>query len=248
MFKKYILHYIFRVTFFLYVLYLYLFQGELLSQIAFFRLHGPITPLHLIWAVFMVEMLMQILPGSHVSMGCLKQFKRNYTPVPHYDRAKLFDHVQTMNLRAIWVLLAWLGANAVFGLLYLAGILGVKDLVMLTLFYYVCDMTCVLFFCPFQRFFMKNRCCVTCRIFNWGHFMMFTPMLFIRSFFSWSLFFTSILLLIRWEYVYVKYPERFWEGSNQSLSCKNCHDKMCRIKKPFYEKRPVSSGSLERPD
>lgn len=78
---------------------------------------------------------------------------------------------------------------------------------------------------------MKNRCCVNCRIYDWGHFMMFTPMLFIRNFFSWSLFFTSVVVLIHWELLYAKHPERFWHGSNRSLQCANCKDKTCQYKK-----------------
>ena len=77
---------------------------------------------------------------------------------------------------------------------------------------------------------MKNKCCVNGRIFDWGHFMMFTPMLFIKSFFSWSLFFTSQVVLIRWELIYAKYPERFWSGSNTKLNCEKCNDKICKFK------------------
>ena len=61
--------------------------------------------------------------------------------------------------------------------------------------------------------------------------MMFTPMLFIKNFFSWSLFFTSLVVLIKWEIVYAMHPERFWEGSNKILQCANCKDRTCRIKK-----------------
>lgn len=44
------------------------------------------------------------------------------------------------------------------------------------------------------------------------------------------LFFTSCIVLIRWEVVYAKHPERFWYGSNKNLQCVNCKDKTCRIK------------------
>ena len=78
---------------------------------------------------------------------------------------------------------------------------------------------------------MKNKCCINCRIHDWGHFMMFTPMLFIKNFYSWSLFFTSLVVLIHWEIVYAQHPERFWEGSNKTLQCANCKEKTCQIKK-----------------
>jgi hypothetical protein len=94
---------------------------------------------------------------------------------------------------------------------------------------------CMLFFCPFQRY-MENRCCVNCRIFDWGHFMMFTPMVFIKNFFTWTLFLTSIIVLIRWELTYAKYPERFWCESNETLRCENCRDKLCQVKHPYVKK------------
>ncbi len=128
-------------------------------------------------------------------------------------------------------MLVWLSLNAVFGILYLAHLIDEADLFMLTVFFFLCDYICILFFCPFQTFIMKNKCCVNCRIYDWGHFMMFTPMLFIRNFFSWSLFFTSAVVLIHWEIVYAKHPERFWFGSNKTLQCINCQDKTCQYKK-----------------
>ena len=77
---------------------------------------------------------------------------------------------------------------------------------------------------------MKNKCCVNCRIYDWGHFMMFTPMLFIKNFYSWSLFFTALVVLINWEISYAKHPERFFAGSNKRIQCENCKDKSCQIK------------------
>jgi len=212
---------------------MYIFSNNLLKDVLLSKVHG-ITPMNIIWLILMVEMIIQIYPHSKISMGCLKQFRNKYTPPEkEYDKLYLYENVQHMNMAAVKVLLVWLFFNAIIGILYLIGILDVQELLLITMLYYVCDLICVIIWCPFQSLIMKNRCCVNCRIFNWGHFMMYTPMLFIRSFFSWSLFFMSILILIRWEFVYIKYPERFWEGSNASLKCSNCNDKMCKIKKPI---------------
>ena len=109
------------------------------------------------------------------------------------------------------------------------GIFYASDL--FTVFFFLCDYICILVFCPFQTCIMKNKCCVNCRIYDWGHFMMFTPMLFIPNFYSWSLFFTACVVLIRWEVVYAAHPERFWSGSNQILQCANCKDKTCQVKR-----------------
>lgn len=232
MFKKYICKLVIRISVFSFVLYLYMCNNDLLKNVLLSHVNG-ITPLHIIWLILMIEMIIQIYPNSKISMGCLKQYRNKYTPPDkEYDKLKLYKNVQQMNITALKVLLAWLFFNAIIGIFYLLDILDVQELLLITMFYYVCDLICVIIWCPFQSVIMKNRCCVNCRIFNWGHFMMYTPMLFIRSFFSWSLFFMSILILIRWEIVYLKYPERFWEGSNESLKCSNCKDKMCKIKKP----------------
>jgi hypothetical protein len=35
------------------------------------------------------------------------------------------------------------------------------------------------------------------------------------------------LLLVKWEYLYHKHPERFTENTNRSLACSNCKEKLC---------------------
>ena len=99
-------------------------------------------------------------------------------------------------------------------------------MLIIAIFFYVCDLICVLIWCPF-RLIMKNRFCTTCRIFNWDHFMMFSPLVFVGGFYSWSLFGLSLLALIVWEACVFMYPERFWEVSNLSLRCSECSDKLC---------------------
>ncbi len=44
-----------------------------------------------------------------------------------------------------------------------------------------------------------NKCCTTCRIFNWDHLMMFTPMLFVKGFSSYSLILVAISVFAAWE-------------------------------------------------
>ena len=73
---------------------------------------------------------------------------------------------------------------------------------------------CILFFCPFQTWFLKNKCCSTCRIYNWDYAMMFTPLFFVRRPYTWSLLVLSVALLARWEITFFRYPERFSEETN----------------------------------
>lgn len=236
MFKRYFLNWCFRLSIFLVVLWHYIFNKEAMMRFVEFKLFDTFTPLHILWAVLMLSMILHIWPGKTLTMGARKSVAETYTePKCSYDRAELLEYVQKMNIRAWKVMLVWLSFNAIFGVLYLFSVIGEAELILLSMFYFVCDTTCIVMFCPFQTFIMKNRCCVNCRIFDWGHFMIFTPMLFIRSFFTWSLFFTSLIVLIRWEVLYASHPERYWDGSNASIRCENCQDRLCRIKRPLRQ-------------
>ena len=61
--------------------------------------------------------------------------------------------------------------------------------------------------------------------------MMFTPLLFIRSFYTWSLLLLGIALLVKWEITVRRHPERFSVTTNAALSCAACTEKLCRHKK-----------------
>ena len=100
--------------------------------------------------------------------------------------------------------------------------------------YSVCDVICILFFCPFQSWFLKNKCCSACRIYNWDYAMMFTPLFFVRKGYTWSLLALSVALLVRWEIVFYRHPERFSEKTNEYLRCANCTEKLCVHKKQLH--------------
>ncbi len=248
MLNRYLIIFAFRLTVFICVLVFYLSDKSSMLKVMTYPVWLGIRPFHVLWAVFMMIMLTHILPmekltslfirkaegspeKSLLTMALEKSRIENYDPDPGYSEIELLRFVRLQNIRAWQVMLVWLCANSVFGILYLLGVLDEADLLMLTVFFFLCDYICILFFCPFQTYIMKNRCCVNCRIYDWGHFMMFTPMLFIKNFFSWSLFFTSVVVLIHWEITYASHPERFWYGSNKTLRCANCNDKTCRLKK-----------------
>jgi hypothetical protein len=91
---------------------------------------------------------------------------------------------------------------------------------------------------------MHNRCCVTCRIFNWDQPMMVTPLLFIPSWYSYTLGAAALFALIMWEYNFWKHSERFIELLNENLQCRNCKDKMCVYRKPLI-KTPKKLKNIE---
>ena len=180
----------------------------------------------IVWVFFIVAMSLRFFPSKHESMGCQKQFARNYEPIDGQNTP-----INQSWKRTALVTVVWLALNAIFGALYFLGFIDRGILILIAIAYSVCDIVCILFFCPFQTWFMKNRCCATCRIYNWDFAMMFTPLVFIPSLYTYSLLGCAIALLLRWEITYRLHPERFSTATNRCLDCSRCEEKLCRHKK-----------------
>lgn len=200
---------------------------------AFGILHGwnffrAFSPLHILWAVWMGDMLLQLIPvRSAVALGSQKLFAFRYRPVPgEPDPAALNRYTDRADRAARRVFAVWGSLSAALWGLRLCHVLDNTALFLICVFFYVCDLVCVLVWCPF-RLLLGNRCCTTCRIFNWDHLMMFSPLLPVGGFYSLSLLSVSIVVWGYWEWSVRRYPERFWEGSNAALQCGNCTDKLC---------------------
>ena len=157
----------------------------------------------------------------------MKIFPKHFRPMlEKVNREALKNYIVATTQAAYKVMFIWIALIAVIGILYYSGVIGNISLFMISLLFYVCDLICVLIWCPF-RLLMKTRCCTTCRIFNWDHIMMFSPMVFIDSFFARSLCALALTAWIAWELAILIYPERFWEHTNSALKCVNCTDKLC---------------------
>ena len=184
--------------------------------------------LHLLWGVWGCDMIYQILPiKNKVALGSQKLFANRFKPILekiNYEALK--NYVVTTTKAAYKVFIIWTVVNIVLGILYYTNVINKIWLFMISVFFYVCDLICVLVWCPF-RLLMKNKCCTTCRIFNWDHLMMFTPLIFVGGFYSTSLVIMSILAWLVWELCVMMYPERFSEITNAALKCSECTDKLC---------------------
>ncbi|MBR3883003.1 MAG: hypothetical protein IKJ36_07075 [Clostridia bacterium] len=184
--------------------------------------------LHLLWGVWVCDMIYQILPiKNKVALGSQKLFANRFKPILekiNYEALK--NYVVTTTKAAYKVFIIWTVVNIVLGILYYTNVINKIWLFMISVFFYVCDLICVLVWCPF-RLLMKNKCCTTCRIFNWDHLMMFTPLIFVGGFYSTSLVIMSILAWLVWELCVMMYPERFSEMTNAALKCSECTDKLC---------------------
>ena len=147
MFKEYVGKLVFRCIIFVIVLGVYIFRPEYMEK----------PWIYAVWAIFMVSMISQLFPeNKRITMGSRKGFEQNFREAEDYDRLKMYEYVQANNLAAVRVLLVWLSFNAIFGILYVGDIIGPHELLLLSTFYYVCDLICVVIWCPFQSFIIKN--------------------------------------------------------------------------------------------
>ena len=221
--KTSIMHYMklfVRGSFFIAAVILYLTGDiEAVSEKGIFPL--------IVWLWYFVEMVLRLFPTGMESMGCEKVFKKNYHP-PKVEREPKNQSAKTTFI----VALVWFALNgAIFALHFIfPNFVDKYVLALVALAYGVCDIICILFFCPFQTWFMKNRCCTTCRIYNWDFAMLCTPFLLIPSIYTYSLLGMALIILAKWEITYKLHPERFSERTNESLRCKNCTEKLCKHK------------------
>ena len=191
---------------------------------------GPfrITPLTAVWVLLMLSMFSRFFPSKVESLGCQKEFSGRYRPTGEKPSR---EEIRRSNRGALFALLFWLALNAVFYLFYWSGAVGPLFMVCLAGFYGVCDIICILFFCPFQVWMMHNRCCTTCRIFNWDYIMICTPLMVLKSPLILSACILSVLLLLRWEIAHLRHPHRFYESSNRAMRCSECQEQLCKYKR-----------------
>ena len=224
--KTYILKFIGRCMVLLCCICLAIFRSQEFDILQDFT--GRFSVFHILWFVWMADMILQMVyVRKHVPLGSQKLFRQRYIPVKGgFDGHKLREYIRKRTQSAYQVFLIYAVGIAILGLLKKAGILNDIWLLVICAVFYVCDLICVLIWCPF-RIFMKTRCCTECRIFNWDHLMMFSPLLFVDGFYARSLVVMAAAVFLIWEYCIMAYPERFWEGSNEALKCSSCTDKLC---------------------
>lgn len=208
------------------LLYIYRPQCfDILEGAGFFE---SFSVLHILWFIWVLDMFLQIVPVKNkMALGSQKLFANRFRPIRDKINYKaLREYVVSTTKRAYKIFILWAVLIVAIGVFYHSGIISTVGIFMITVFFYVCDLICVLIWCPF-RLIMKNKCCTTCRIFNWDHLMMFTPFLYIDGFYTTSLLIMAFVAWLVWELCVILYPERFWEMTNASLKCSECTDKLC---------------------
>ena len=128
-----------RVFLFVFFLVFYLRDKKVMLELVMQPIWMGITPIHVLWFIFMGIMLIHIFPTDRLSMALRKSKNRHYSERKDYSELELLQFVQEQNIRAWKVMLIWLSFNAVFGFLYLMKVINDADLLMLTVFYFLCD-------------------------------------------------------------------------------------------------------------
>ena len=226
--KKYIARLIGRIIAFICAAALLIVAPEQFEVLEGWEFFSSFSLLHILWGIWVIDIVCQLIPIKRkLALGSLKLFKNRFKPITEkINKEALKSHIVSATKSAYKVLLIWAVLLGVIGALYYTDIINTRILFLISVAFYVCDLICVLIWCPF-RLIMKNKCCTTCRIFNWDHLMMFTPLMFAWSFYSTSLLVMAFLAFLVWEMAVLIYPERFWERSNSALKCSECTDKLC---------------------
>jgi hypothetical protein len=238
--KKYIAKFIFRCI--VAVIYSVLFFTDkdaftVINRGAFFT--SGFSFLHVMFGIWILDMLLQIIPIKNaVPLGSQKHMKIRFVDIKgivteeaqklkgKITKEAIKNYAVSTTKKAYRVFLIWIALLTVLGVLYYTHVIDNAFLFMVTVVFYVCDLICVLIWCPF-RLILHTRCCTTCRIYNWDHLMMFTPIMFIGSLYSTVLVLLALAVWVLWELCVFLYPERFWEQTNHALKCSECTDKLC---------------------
>ncbi len=217
-----------RCIVFLVMLFLFFFAKDSFSVVEGMGFFKRFSPLHLLWGLWVWDMILQLMPvKAHISIGSQKQFSALFRPIREKIHSQnLKQYIKDTTNAAYKVMILWVFLNLIIGMLHIFNIISTSAVLLISVFFYVCDLICVLIWCPF-RLIMKNKCCTTCRIFNWDHLMMFAPLVTVPGFYSWTLIVLSVAVWLVWELCVFVYPERFWEKSNMALKCSECTDKLC---------------------
>ncbi len=226
--KRYIVRFIGRIIVLILSVLIFFFRKEQFNIIYGFNFFKTLSVFHLLWIVWVVDMVLQLIPARRIiPIGSQKHLRAHFVRAKEkINKEALKSYITNMTRSAYKVMILWIALIAAIAFFYYSGVLSRELLLMISVLFYVFDLICVLIWCPF-RLMMGNKCCTTCRIFNWDHFMMFSPIVFMGGFFALSLFSLSLVVLFFWEICVFLYPERFWEGSNSALKCSECTDKLC---------------------
>lgn len=226
--KRYFIRFFGRIIILIISILLLIFKPDSYNILIGFNFFKTFSIFHILWIIWIIDMILQIIPiKNKLPLGSQKLFKHRFKKSDiQVSIQKVKNYIITTTKSAYKVFILWSLLTILIGILYYFNILSFRLVFLISILFYVCDLICVLIWCPF-RLILKNKCCTTCRIFNWDHLMMFSPLIFIGGFYSISLFLFAFIAWLVWELSILIFPERFSDMTNVSLKCSECTDKLC---------------------
>ena len=235
MLVRHIFRLVFHIMLLVAALALHFIDSERLNFVTVLNQGFGGTFLWLVWFALATPMLFRLIPNRRIAMGARKHFAYSYEAVLSVKDRAGETYIERLHKGAIFSGLGWLAITAamLFALSCL-NMLNPSTVLIIALTYAVVDLVFVLFFCPFRTFFMRNHCCVTCRIHNWDYFMKCAPMIIFPSLYSISLIVLAAAVVLCWEISLRRNQHYFMRATNKNLHCGTCQDKLCQlhIRKP----------------
>lgn len=245
LYKRYWVKFGLRILVLIAMVWIVLFHPEELKVLEGMNFFRHFSVLHIVWALWAWYMLEKLLPlNNQKPKGCMKYRNAEFQPTKAYaewlaegaPKEKTSGFWQAYRAekkryaRGAWLVFgAWLLVAVGIVLLRRFCLIGNRELFIASCLFYVGDMVCILIWCPFRDVMMKNRCCTQCRIYNWDTMMLILPIVFVKGFFSYSLFAGAMVVVTIWEGSHLVHPERFYPISNVCLQCGNCKGELgCR--------------------
>lgn len=106
--------------------------------------------------------------------------------------------------------------------------------------------------CLLSVLFLKNHnhCCKNCGINSWDYLIFSTALFFApelsvtATVMNYLIIIISFVTFVFWEYMYHKYPERFYPGTNKALWCVYC-EKQCRNRYRGSDQSSVNNPAVK---
>jgi hypothetical protein len=187
-------------------------------EIIFFRVY------HVIWLLTVALLVKRMFPRFNRKISSGKIFEKHYADRGNKNPSaaeKLRIYRAKTSSGAAQTAVYWTVVVIATGMLYYFNVLRTLDIYLVVIFFIFMDQFCTSVWCPFQ-WLIGNKCCNSCRINNWGYLMAFAPFIYLPSFWTYSVLALSAVVVIQWEYLFHKHPERFFELYNTNLMCRNC--------------------------
>lgn len=224
--------FMYRSVILLVALLLVIFGKQTLIDIFNYEIIRNIHTYTIIWLIMVIIMLKAFIPVFSNKIASGKIFKRYYKKsIKGYKEEQLNLFTNKSNMGAIKSAIFYFLQLATIGFLHYLNLISDTHLYLFCVLFYWLDGFYIYVWCPYRKMFIKNKCCNSCRIYNWGYFMVVAPLIFINSFYTYSLIIISLLIIVQWETMHFIKPERFSEISNENLKCNNCSRNNCTYKR-----------------